>query len=81
MILNLISLQKNRLPIDGVFVNGVLVDAGGETCQFIPGQLVGLADVDDQLRFVAGLMDVKKESFVPGLTVEGEFYPGIPLSS
>lgn len=70
------SLIHFRLEIEGKFVSGVQVDAGGEICKFIPGQLVGLADADDQLRFVAGQLD-DKNSFVPGLSANGIFFPGI----
>jgi hypothetical protein len=62
------------VTIDDFFVSGVLVDVGPETSQFVTGQLFGLSDAEDPVKFVGGQME--DGTFVPGQTTKGVFYPG-----
>ena len=73
----IITRQKySRVVADGEFVAGVLVDVGGVDAQFLPGQLFGLADSEDSVKFVAGQMEDGTLNFVPGQPMDGVFYPG-----
>jgi hypothetical protein len=62
------------VTIDDFFVSGVLVDVGPETSQFVTGQLFGLSDAEDPVKFVGG--QTEDGAFVPGQTTKGVFYPG-----
>ena len=59
-----------------MFVSGVLVDTGTDSCRFVSGQLIGLADAEDPLRFIPGQLDEDTALFVPGQNTKGVFYPG-----
>jgi hypothetical protein len=48
------------------FLPGVLVDAGADETRFLPGFLLGGADVDAELVFVAGQRSEDDGDFVPG---------------
>jgi hypothetical protein len=64
----------HSVTIDDFFVSGVLIDVGPETSQFVTGQLFGLSDAEDPVKFVGG--QTEDGSFVPGQTTKGVFYPG-----
>ena len=64
----------DSVTIDDFFVSGVLVDVGTDASQFVTGQLFGLSDAEDPIKFVGG--QTEDGSFVPGQTVKGVFYPG-----
>jgi len=40
----------------------------------VPGQLLGLSDPEDPIRFIPGQFE--DGSFVPGQNTKGVFYPG-----
>ena len=62
------------MTIDDFFVSGVLVDVGTDASQFVTGQLFGLSDAEDPVKFVGG--QTEDGSFVPGQTTKGVFFPG-----
>ena len=66
-----------------VFQPGTLVDVGGmDETMFIPGQLMGGGDFEDELNFVSGQMGIDqngKNTFVPGQVVNGNFVHGQTL--
>jgi hypothetical protein len=64
----------HSVTIDDFFVSGVLIDVGPETSQFVTGQLFGLSDAEDPVKFVGG--QTEDGAFVPGQTTKGVFYPG-----
>jgi hypothetical protein len=66
-----------RVQVDQGFVSGVLVDAGSDSSTFVPGQLLGLSDPEDPIRFIPGQME--DGSFVPGQNTKGVFHPGKKL--